>query len=513
MPKNSRLSYNLGAKSREFVTIPQTVAIADKGKDKFGAFLKGVTDNFPYPEDFYADARWNKSSRPWKILVTVDNFKTIKVGKPADKPKNLRAKGRQRDARMVDVGNYKLWFVNLGTSYDPSQQKAQTAQQERGSAWILRRVLRDNYRYKDAMDIYNDPLVYQLYDVYPNVSPDWIQSYYLQNERMLQEFSGSKWNEFNRDGGFMGFITQILNEKFGISQKDTWNPADIWMISGSQIKIEKEISDQLKGAKGTQTIHELNSIMRSLFNNRRVVGVSLKKAEGNKAYWKEYNLKELTLSEKNDYNYKIDRIKLALNFKQIAGKDCFQTQDTTVFLDAGKNKWKFQIKDLGGKPPGGNLKFEGTDPNAPKARGGKSPEVFTEQLFKDNNLTFRNQWQRYPQDLATFQKHKELWRKTFQDVNMNPLVDTGTEADQFIINIESQYALPNYRGSKSDGEKGLAQGPWIARSKLMQLDFVYAFLHQINTKAKREEFWTDMAFLAMKMGGSKGSFGPFGKLY
>ena len=117
------------------------------------------------------------------------------------------------------------------------------------------------------------------------------------------------------------------------------------------------------------------------------------------------------------------------------------------------------------------------------------------------------------QDLATFQKHKELWRKTFQDVNMNPLVDTGTEADQFIINIESQYALPNYRGSKSDGEKGLAQGPWIARSKLMQLDFVYAFLHQINTKAKREEFWTDMAFLAMKMGGSKGSFGPFGKLY
>ena len=218
MPKNSRLSYNLGAKSREFVTIPQAVAIADKGKDKFGAFLKGVTDNFPYPEDFYADARWNKSSRPWKILVTVDNFKTIKVGKPADKPKNLRAKGRQRDARMVDVGNYKLWFVNLGTSYDPSQQKAQTAQQERGSAWILRRVLRDNYRYKDAMDIYNDPLVYQLYDVYPNVSPDWIQSYYLQNERMLQEFSGSKWNEFNRDGGFMGFITQILNEKFGISQ-------------------------------------------------------------------------------------------------------------------------------------------------------------------------------------------------------------------------------------------------------------------------------------------------------
>ena len=63
MPKNSRLSYNLGAKSREFVTIPQAVAIADKGKDKFGAFLKGVTDKFPYPEDFYADARWNKSSR------------------------------------------------------------------------------------------------------------------------------------------------------------------------------------------------------------------------------------------------------------------------------------------------------------------------------------------------------------------------------------------------------------------------------------------------------------------
>jgi hypothetical protein len=53
-------------------------------------------------------------------------------------------------------------------------------------------------------------------------------------------------------------------------------------------------------------------------------------------------------------------------------------------------------------------------------------------------------------------------------------------------------------------------GAWIARSKLMQLDFLYNSL-SLNDKDEKE-FFTDMAFIGMKMGGSQGVFGPFGKL-
>jgi hypothetical protein len=53
-------------------------------------------------------------------------------------------------------------------------------------------------------------------------------------------------------------------------------------------------------------------------------------------------------------------------------------------------------------------------------------------------------------------------------------------------------------------------GHGLQRSKLMQLDFLYNSL-SLNDKDKKE-FFTDMAFIGMKMGGSQGVFGPFGKL-
>ena len=132
----------------------------------------------------------------------------------------------------------------------------------------------------------SDPMYYQLLDVYPMVDNSWLQSYWRQNARMHAEYSHNRWSEFNRDGGFMKFISDLINEKFGVTIKDQWNPADIWMIRGKSSKIEKRIADQISGAKGTQTIRELNLIMRDLFSSsgsEQVVGVSLKKVPGNRA--------------------------------------------------------------------------------------------------------------------------------------------------------------------------------------------------------------------------------------
>ena len=82
-------------------------------------------------------------------------------------------------------------------------------------------------------------------------------------------------SKFNRDGGFMDFVTKLIAKKFGIKKKDNWDPADIWVISEDEKKYIDTIKDSLEGPH--QTISELNKILRGYFKSKEVMGISLKK--------------------------------------------------------------------------------------------------------------------------------------------------------------------------------------------------------------------------------------------
>ena len=518
MPKGTQL----GTKARELINYQDAERIADSGnsQDKFGWFLKSIHDNFQYPHDFYADKNWNKNSKkPWRILITTGNFKALtkgstKIGKNVPIAKRFKRRGYQAPSRLVDVpfttANYQLLFVDVGPSTAPNIK--QTPQQERGSAWILRRALKDNVTYKDWSDIMSDPMYYQLLDVYPMVDNSWLQSYWRQNARMHAEYSHNRWSEFNRDGGFMKFISDLINEKFGVTIKDQWNPADIWMIRGKSSKIEKRIADQISGAKGTQTIRELNLIMRDLFSSsgsEQVVGVSLKKVPGNRAAnWTVFNMRDMTLDERGDYNYNIPEITYKVAVEGEAPHRKFVTQDTKVFLKTPNDRRQasFQIKDNSGSPRGaGNLKFE-LSIKGEAARGGKAPEPFYHRLMDDVGVKYRNVWQQYPSTLEVFERQEIQWRKAFTLVNSKRYIETELPAgkvgeDQFIANMKEQFGMDDAPG----------EGPWLARSKLMQLEFLVQLIDALgdNTNEEFREFWTDMAFLGMKKGDT---FAPFGKL-
>ena len=474
--------------------------------------LTALMSTFPFPNDVWADVNVPTSpNRPWRILTASDNFRILmqrnRGGKKVTPPPSMKPRNaaRRREAVQFEFGtrNNKFLFVDVGPARNPT--KPQTAQQERGSAWIFRRVLRDNVRYDSWESIMNDPKYYELLDVFPNVSPEWLQSYYKQNIKMIEEFSDYRWNEFSRDGGFMHFISKFVKDRFGIAKKDTWNTADIWMIRGKEEEFIDVIEEQLPD-NPSQTIRELNMIMRSWFKSRKLVGVSLKLISGRNANWKEYNVDDLTLSEKDNFNF--DDAEIAMNFMTVEkqGADTFGTQDTTVKLGSGRHRFKFQIKDLSGKPPFGNLKFEGSDPNAPAARAGKAPEPFTEQIFKDLGLMFRNDNKRYAPNAEVWQTQRSQWQRIFRVVSNSPGVTMkGTEND-FTEIMDAMYQMEDARSP--------ARGPWIAQSKLMQLDFIYAIFDQMNA-TERREFWTDMTFLSLRLSGNvkKGFFGPFGKLY
>ena len=49
----------------------------------------------------------------------------------------------------------------------------------------------------------------------------------------------------------------------------------------------------------------------------------------------------------------------------------------------------------------------------------------------------------------------------------------GTESD-FVDIMDAMYQMEDARGP--------ARGPWIAQSKLMQLDFIYETFNQMDTK-------------------------------
>ena len=489
--------------------LESTSAVENAAPKGTKAPVAALMSTFPFPNDVWADAKVPTSpNRPWRILTATDNFRILmqrgRGGKKVMPPPSMKSRNaaRRREAVQFEFGakKQKFLFVDVGPARNPT--KPQTAQQERGSAWIFRRVLRDNVRYDSWEAIMSDDKYYELLDVFPNVSPEWLQSYYKQNVRMIEEFSDYRWNEFSRDGGFMFYISNFIKTRFGIARKDTWNTADLWMIRGKEEEYIKEIEEQLPN-NPSQTIRELNAIMRSWYKNRKLVGVSLKLISGKTAKWKEYNVDDLTLDEKNNFNF--DDAKISMNYMTVEkqGADTFGTQDTTVSLGSGKHRFKFQIKDLSGKPPGGNLKFEGSDPNSPKARAGKAPEPFTEQIFKDLGLMYRNDNRRYAPTAEVWETQKSEWQRVFRSVSGKAGVTMkGTEQD-FVEIMDAMYQQENARSP--------ARGPWIAQSKLMQLDFIYEVFNQMNAEQRRE-IWTDMTFLSLRLSGdvARGFFGPFG---
>ncbi len=60
-------------------------------------------------------------------------------------------------------------------------------------------------------------------------------------------------------------------------QKDSWNPADIWLIDTAPNGPFKKVKEQLENAL---SIKAINNILRIAFNKNIIVGISLKKSRG-----------------------------------------------------------------------------------------------------------------------------------------------------------------------------------------------------------------------------------------
>jgi hypothetical protein len=340
--------------------------------------------------------------------------------------------------------------------------------------------------------------------------------------------------QYDRDGkhktmgtgsGFMKFISDIVKNNAGISQKDTWNPADIWLTrkickekSFKGQTPQKVIEDAVKLVNSIKDIEILNSVMRRLFISGDVIGVSLKKVAKPQhgAFWKIYNVKMPQFASKTgrfsssppSYNYELGKIVCKLNLEGSGSNQELATQETRIFLkDDTKDLYYFTVKTTSGVSKWGSLKYEPTYMPRSAARLGKAPVAHVKKLLGSPYSIASetptvdkhcNTWNKFPHGnkmMEQYDKKAKDFEKMFDRIVANK-VDTGgvKTASEFSSNIRHQ----------------IAKNPRFANTKLMQVNFLSALYSSGMTDIKRNQIMNKMLSLAEKLGDG---YGPFGKIY
>jgi len=440
-----------------------------------------------------------------------------------------------------------------------------TAMQELGSAWILYVAFQEGKKgFNSGDEIRKDTRKWGtkrlttygvLQDIWKELGdtngPDdeWLDNFVAQSKAVLGDSIAGKgeYTEFTRGyrhssvggpgkayrlpfmkGGwtFMEYITNFVRTNFGITQKDNWNPADIWMIK-DEAKHRKVINERCR-TKGKSDptadgkLQLLNEIMRGLYLSSDIVGVSLKKVSGNTARYEAINVTESFLQSReignpNTVGYEFELATCPLGTKQTKdGGVTLETQDSRFFIvDYGgdnarkKATYNFQIKGNNSRGFGG-LKYEATQEGYGAARLGKATVEYVEKLLRDKGINFSTSTSQYPQTLEAFDKRvQDEYARYLRELNALPefqMSPVGKDKKAGYEQATVEQAIDNLMML-------FTTEPYVANSKLQQIKWLHSVLVTFRRTAGKEgfnRFCTELVFLSKKEGRS---YGPFGKVY
>lgn len=404
---------------------------------------------------------------------------------------------------------------------------AMTAMVELGTAWVMYRAIRGNASWKDYLEIKEDTKTWnELVKIWTLIGkvaegPDeeWLETMWQSNRAFLQKVSSPSFREFTRGAqhanntnyvlpgmngeSFMDWITDFIRENYGISKKDTWNPADIWLIKNER-KWKREIVSNCtwEGSKSspsaTTNLMQLNEILRKAYNQKEIIGISLKKkSKGKTMVYEAVNTnekfftdRETNLDFRKSYGY--SKSQCYLDVDNTKGQ--FTTQDTRIYF--ANNGISFQVKaNTSNDRTGSGLKYEGQDEVYKGARLGKAKVDDVIDLMKTYGLDMNSSKTAYPFSPDEFNSKRNDYKKMITLLKNKgvELAKTGTiTVDQALDNMEYIFSTE----------------PWVANSKCQQISWLSKIL-SLNDN-DRDEFSADLVFMAKKEGRS---YGPFGKIY
>ena len=463
---------------------------------------------------FFIKKTGNTEVFQWPNIGSKGKPKTVYIFADGDTVDNVKKAYRKEDSGKADsfkgqIGTHPVQLVATGKTEGIAASTI-TKMQELGSLEVFKAGIKRNKEFKSAQSIRDDATTMKaLKKIWKDlggldtVDNEWLDNFYKQQEVLLGPGGiGSRTvTEFDHSGpgSFMAFITkEIKRLNIGVSGKDNWDPADIWLIRN-----QKEAETKIKAItrQPNPNFEEFQTTMRLLFNahkqdkNPMVFGISLKKvAKGTDAQIEFVNhelaffkrleglkLKHLfskcNLDKKNDKN----------------GNIVMGSQDTRFVIgDAINNQYDFQIK--GNNSTGfSNLKYEPTASGATAARLGKATvDLVVSEMKKNYNLNFKKENSEYPMDISQLRPKKDEIIRKIKFIQSKGVDTVERDAEKCYNNLAFT----------------MKDAPWTTNTKLQQINWL-SLIHSLP-KEKLNNFCTQMLFMAKKEGTR---YGPFAKIF
>lgn len=307
----------------------------------------------------------------------------------------------------------------------------------------------------------------KLQKIYPEMTPCWEESYKAQYEVFKIFVNGKDYKYFNRDGGFMDFITSKV-KSLGISRKDTWNPADIWLLKNEF----KSDFDLLYNLHISENLEELNEKMRFYFGTKEITGISLKKTS-NVANYEINNLQNICK------RYKITNFEIPFNFNNKTSYLKYQ-DDIRCCVRNNKSEWN------------NSLVYEFSQGNA-KAQFGKVPIKMLSDLHNKYKIRDIPTWRDVPLDIMTFEQYRwEEYYIQLQILHSRKLITNIPSKEEFISTV-----INNIETIDS------------VKSSVLQSFLYFSSLGGLKQN-EIEDYTSKICNLSQKKGPE---FGPFIKIY
>jgi len=187
----------------------------------------------------------------------------------------------------------------------------------------------------------------EIVQVYPQLAKDvklreiWLSTYTKQCIALKNYLGDSnKGYSYSRDerDGFMAFIEDIAKKRCGVSTKDNWDPADIYMVRKTKENvIRKKLDSITKNPDKMANLYSLNAYMRELIQTKDLVPVSLKAISKTKAK------ADLELSNMGKGKQK------ELTFENVGPLKCYANfgtnNKTPTEIDNGEIAGQFKVND------------------------------------------------------------------------------------------------------------------------------------------------------------------------
>jgi hypothetical protein len=388
----------------------------------------------------------------------------------------------------------------------------ETAKQENGSRVYFEAVI------EGRLDPDKDfaKLLTIVKKVYPQVNADWMSSYSKQVKALKDYIGREKDYEYSRDNGFMPFIEGVAKSKCGVSIKDRWNPADIYMVKKRKRReIEIQITKLTAGPDKDSNLIALNDYMKSLIKTLDMIPISLKaiKKTTPKATAEEANMGGA--NKKLAFTVVPGSVKCILDFGHKNDGE----------FDTGEFAWDFKVGDMEIHGQARNFQYSKarnlvqTDLTPKGAAGGaKLGKVSSEALdaflskhnflrpssaSKDPNIDPPGEWS---------QRNIDYWIKYIDGLKNYKIAGRPIDLGDLKVKTKSgeTRGAKEVIGAAVASENSTRSAAGRFSSKLIGLRWAYNWV-LIEKKGLMEEWLKTLYYGAKKEFGGKN--GPFLKIY